>query len=313
MTASSPKTRKKFPRITASAFVHPADAAALEAVKNIPVLDKVFRKFFELGLERILRIQLMGQAIHVTPKQCHKIYRLFKEAADILDMHEPDLFLASNPTVNAFTFGAERPFIVIHSSLVDLLDEEELLAVLAHELGHVKCGHALYRSIAYFLAQVAGKMMGLGGGLASMGLAAALFEWSRKSELTADRAELLVVQDVDVCLRLHMKLSGGSRSVFEQTDPREFLRQADSYEEFDYSTLNKFYKFLQEMWMSHPIPVYRAKEVLAWSESKQYKEILAGRYPTEEPGTALRTCPHCGAKVSPSFFFCPDCGKNARI
>jgi Zn-dependent protease with chaperone function len=312
MSIVESKTRRRFPRMTSSAFEHPADRAALEAVKKIPVLDKVFRKFLELGLERIMRIQLIGQAIHVTPKQCPKIYKLFKEAADILDLHEPDLFLASNPYVNAFTFGVERPFIVIQSALVDLLDEDELMAVLAHELGHVKAGHVLYRSIAYFLAQLAQRFLGLGG-LASVGLGIALYDWSRKSELTADRAELLVVQDVEVCLRLHMKLAGGSRSVYAQIDHQEFLRQADTYEDLDYSTLNKIYKLLQELWLTHPIPVFRAKEIKAWSESKQYKEIMAGRYPTEDPGVGLRTCPHCGAKISPSFFFCPDCGKNARI
>lgn len=312
MSTVHEKTRKKFPRITSGAFEHPADRAALEAVKKIPVLDKVFRKLLELGLERILRIQLMGQAIHVTPRQCHKVYKLFKEAADILDMHEPDLFLASNPYVNAFTFGVERPFIVVQSALVDLLSEDELMAVLGHELGHVKAGHVLYRSIAFFLAHVASKMLGLGG-LASLGLAMALFEWSRKSELTADRAELLVVQDLDVCLRVHMKLSAGSKSVFEQIDPQEFLKQADRYEELDYSTLNKYYKLMQELWLDHPIPVFRAREIKSWAESKQYKEIIAGRYPTQEPGLGVRDCPHCGAKVSPSFFFCPDCGKSARV
>jgi len=312
MSTVQPKTRRRFPRITSSAFEHPADRAALEAVKKIPVLDKVFRKFLELGLERVMRIQLMGQAIHVTPKQCSKVYKLFKEAADILDLHEPDLFLASNPYVNAFTFGAERPFIVIQSGLVDLLDEEELMGVLAHELGHVKAGHVLYRSIAYFLAHIASRLLGLGG-LASMGLAVALYDWSRKSELTADRAELLVVQDVEICLRLHMKLAGGSRSVYSQIDHQEFLRQGDTYEDLDYSTLNKLYKFLQELWLTHPVPVFRAKEIKNWSEGKQYKEIMAGRYPTEDPGLGLRDCPHCASKISPSFFFCPDCGKNARI
>ena len=303
-------TRRKFPRISSSAFEHPADTAALEAVKKIPILDKVFRKFLELGLERLLRIQLIGSSIHVTPKQCHKIYRLFKEAADILDMHEPDLFLSSNPQVNAFTFGVERPFIVMNSALVDLLDEEELMAVLGHELGHIKCGHVLYRSIAYFLAHIASKVF---GGLAPMGLAVALYDWSRKSELSADRAELLVAQDVDICLRVHMKLSSGSRSVYAQTDPQEFLKQADTYEEFDYSTLNKLYKLLQELWRTHPIPVYRAKEIKAWSETRQFKEIMAGRYPTRDAAPELRSCPHCSAKIAPSFFFCPDCGKNARV
>src|SRR5580698_3382256 len=111
MNSVQSKTRRRFPRIMSSAFEHPADRAALEAVKKIPVLDKVFKKILELGLERIMRIQLMGQAIHVTPKQCPKIYYLFKEAADILDLHEPDLFLMSNPKPNAFTFGVERPFV----------------------------------------------------------------------------------------------------------------------------------------------------------------------------------------------------------
>jgi len=281
-------------------------------VKKIPVIDKVFRKFLELGFERIMRIQLMGQAVHVTPKQCPKVYKLFKEAADILDMHEPDLFLMSRPQPNAFTFGVERPFIVLHSGLIDLLDEDELMAVLGHELGHVKAGHVLYRSIAYFLAQIASKMLGLGQ-IASMGLAIALYDWSRKAELTADRAELLVSQDVEIPMRVHMKLAGGTKTVYAQIDEQEFLKQADMYEDLDYSTLNKVYKLMNELWLTHPIPVFRAKEIMAWSKTKQYQEILAGRYPTEDVTLTLRTCPHCQAKISPSFFFCPDCGKNARV
>lgn len=312
MTVTEPQARRRFPSLKSAAFEHPADRAALEQVKKIPVIDKVFRKLLEMGVERIIRIQLIGQAIHVTPKQCAKVYRIFKEAAEILDLHEPDLFLTSNPVPNAMTFGVERPFIVLHSSLVDLLDDDELMAVLGHELGHVKAGHVLYRTIAYTLAHFASQLLGLGA-IAQMGVAVALYDWARKSELTADRAELLVVQNIDTCLRLHMKLAGGSKAVFAQIDHKEFLKQADTYEELDYSTLNKVYKFMQELWLSHPVPVFRAKELASWAESKQYKEIMDGRYPTEEPGFSLRDCPHCGAKVSPSFFFCPDCGKNARI
>jgi Zn-dependent protease with chaperone function len=309
---SNSKQRRRFPRIASSAFEHPADKAALETVKSIPFVDKVFRHFLELGVERIMRIQLMGQSIHVTPRQCGKIYQLFKEAIDILDMQEPDLFIASSPEINALTFGADRPFIVINSALVDLLDEDELLAVLAHELGHVKAGHALYRSIAYTLSGMANKVFGLGA-IASMGLTASLFDWTRKSELTADRAELLVVQDLDICLRLHMKLAGGSRTIYAQTDHQEFLQQAETYEELEYNTLNKVYKLLQELWLTHPVPVFRAKEISAWSKTRQYNEIMAGRYQTEDICFLLKSCPHCQAKISLSFFFCPDCGKNTRI
>ncbi len=309
---TSATIRRKYPRLSSSAFEHPADRAALDAVKKIPVLDQVVRKLLELGLERIYRIQLLGGSIHVTPKQCSKIYKIFKEACDILDMHEPDLFLVTHPVANAYTFGVERPFITLQSGLVDLLEEDELMAVLAHELGHVKAGHVLYKSVAFILAKLAEKFLGLGG-IAVFGLQVALLDWSRKSELTADRAELLVLQELDPCLRLHMKLAGGSRAVYLQTDPQEFLKQADTYEDLDYSTLNKVYKFMQELMMTHPIPVFRAKELKVWSEGKQFKEILAGRYPTQEQEVGLRTCPHCQSKISPSFFFCPDCGKNARV
>lgn len=314
MSTVNETTRRRFPRISSAAFEHPADRAALEALRKVPVLDTVLKKFMEIGVERMFRIMLMGQAIHVTTKQCHKIHKLFKEACDILDMHEPDLFLMNHFTVNAWTFGAERPFIVMHSQLVDLLTEEELMGVLGHELGHVKAGHVLYRSLAYFLLDILGKYIGLAGPLVSMAIMMSLSDWARKSELTADRAELLVLQDVDTCINLHMKLAGGSKTVYEQTDTKEFLRQGGSYEDFDYSTLNKFYKLMYELRLSHPLPIYRAKEIKQWSEGGQYKEILAGRYPTEDrAGDGLRECQHCGAKISPSFFFCPDCGKSARV
>jgi Zn-dependent protease with chaperone function len=313
MTTAPTNTKKKFPRLSSSAFEHPADRAALEVVKKIPLLDKVFAKLIELGAERYLRVFLTGSSVHVTPKQCPKIYKLFREACDILDVAEPDLYIMSNPVPNAFTFGFERPVIVIHSGLIDLLTEDELMAVLGHELGHVKAGHVLYKTIAMFLLNIAKNIFGAGGVLAQFGLQVALYDWSRKSELTADRAELLVAQDIDTCIRVNMKLAGGSWSIYEQMDAKEFLRQADNYEEMDYSTLNKVYKLFQEIFRTHPLPVYRAKEIKAWAEGKAYKEIMDGRYPQTGEDIGLRECPHCESKISPSFFFCPDCGKSARV
>lgn len=310
---TAPATKKRFPRLSSSAFEHPADRAALDAVKKIPLLDKIFSKLIELGAERVLRVQLMGRAVHVTPKQCPKIYKLFREACDILDMPEPDLFIISTPIPNAFTLGVERPLIVLHSGLIDLLTEDELMGVLGHELGHVKAGHVLYKTIAYFLIEIMQMLFGVRGGIAQLGLMVALYDWSRKSELTADRAELLVSQNIDTCIRTHMKLAGGSWSIYEQMDPDEFLRQADNYEDLDYSTLNKVYKLFQELWLTHPLPVYRAKEIKAWHDGKAYKEIMSGRYPTRDEDIGLRDCPHCNCKISPSFFFCPDCGKSARV
>jgi Zn-dependent protease with chaperone function len=311
MTAET-VTRRRFPRMSSNAFEHPADKAALEALRKVPVLDKVVHKLVEFGWERYMRIQLMGQAVHVGPKQCKNVYKLVREAADILDIHEPDVFITNNPVVNAFTFGVDRPFIVLHSSLVDLFNEEELLGIIGHEMGHIKAGHVLYRTLALLIIMVTHQFVPIQG-LANLALRVALFDWYRKSELTADRAELLVTQNVNTSIHTHMKLACGSKTLAEEIDPQEFLRQADSYQEIDYSTLNKLYKLLFETFLSHPLSVYRAKELKEWSETKQYKEIMAGRYPTKEQESGLRSCPHCQSQIAPSFFFCPDCGKNARI
>jgi Zn-dependent protease with chaperone function len=313
MSTVHEKTRRRFPRISSAAFEHPLDRSALDAVRKIPLIDKLFKKMIELGIERKFRVELLGQAVHVTPKQCPKVHAMLKEACDILDMHEPDLFLINHFVVNAWTFGTERPFIVLHSALVDLLDSEQLMGVLAHELGHVKAGHVLYRTIVFFLWQLLESLGIVRHPIAHFGILAALFEWARKSELTADRAELLVVQDARICMSLHMKMAAGSKEVYQQLDVDEFLKQGAKYEDLDYDMLNKLYKFFFELWLSHPLPVYRAKELKDWSESKQYAEIMDGKYPSRKEDVGLRECPHCGAKVSPTFFFCPDCGKNARM
>lgn len=313
MSTVQEKTRRRFPRMSSNAFEHPLDLAALEVVRKIPFIDKLFKKLIELGFERRLRVELLGQAVHVTPKQCPRVYKSLREACDILDMHEPDLFLINHFVVNAWTFGVDRPFIVLHSALVDLLDDEQLLGVIGHELGHVKAQHVLYRTIVFFLYELFRAFGGITNRLLHVGVMAALFDWARKSELTADRAELLVTQDVRVCISTHMKLAAGVKSVFDELDVDEFLKQGAKYEDLDYDMLNKFYKFFFELWLTHPLPVYRAKELKDWSESPQYKEIIAGRYPTKDDDLGLRDCPHCGARISPTFFFCPDCGKNARM
>ncbi len=313
MSVVQEKVRKRFPRMSSNAFEHPLDRAALETLRKVPFIDKLFKKLIELGFERRLRVTLLGQAVHVTPKQCSRVYKLLREACDILDMHEPDLFLQYDFRVNAWTFGVERPFIVLQSALVDLLDEDQLLGVIGHELGHIKAEHVLYRTIVFFLMELIGAFGGLTNPLVRVGVLAALFDWARKSELTGDRAELLVTQDVNVCISTHMKMAAGSKEVYKHLDVDEFLKQGAKYEDLDYDMLNKFYKFFFQLWLSHPLPVYRAKELKDWSESKQYHEILEGRYPTKDEDLKLRDCPHCGAKISPTFFFCPDCGKNARM
>ena len=66
----------------------------------------------------------------------------------------PELYVSQTPFFNAGAYGIDQPFIVVHSAAIELLDDDELRVLLAHELGHVISGHALYRTIAAILALI---------------------------------------------------------------------------------------------------------------------------------------------------------------
>ena len=89
--------------------------------------------------------------------------------------------------VNAFIVGlvgARR--IVLYDTLVDKLSRPELLAVLAHELGHFSLGH-VRRRLAVGLVAMLGAFAALGAVYADPGLAAGMgfFAWSPHAALAA--------------------------------------------------------------------------------------------------------------------------------
>src|SRR5436305_2546684 len=273
--------RRRFPGLNPVALQHPYDRAALGALQKIPGLDIVVRKFIELFPERVAYIQNVAQTVRVSKKQCPQLYALLQEACAILDMPEPELYVAQSPIANALTSGHDHPYIIITTGLLDLMNEDEQLAVIAHELGHIKSGHVLYRTMALgigLLLSVVGDMtLGIGR-LVGRSLEGALLEWSRKSEFTADRAALLVVQDPQVMLSLMMKFAGGTLFQRHQMNVEEFLKQADLYEEVDMNMLDRIYKMMLVTAVSHPLIIVRAREIMNWSDSQVYKDMLEGHY-----------------------------------
>ncbi len=282
MSTAQPEVRRRFPGLDPMALQHPYDRAALSALQKVPGLDILVRKFIELLPERVAYIQNVAQTIRVSPVQCPQLYILLQEACAILDVAEPELYVAQMPSPNAYTSGCERPYIVVTTGLLDLLNENEVLATIAHELGHIKCGHVLYKTMARcitLLLNLIGKMtLGLGE-LVGMSLEAALLEWDRMAEFTADRAAALVAQDSQVMLSLMMKLAGGTLFQRDQMDANEFLKQADLYEQVDANLLDRMYKLLIVTPVSHPLIIVRARESVNWSESQEFENILAGNYP----------------------------------
>ncbi|GAA6617232.1 M48 family metallopeptidase [Scytonema sp. NUACC26] len=273
--------------ISSEAFKHPLDRQAEEALRSLPGFDFIARKFVEFFVERPQLIYLMGNTIQVGPRQYSTIYHMFRECVRDLDIYpEPTLFVEQNPQANSYALGQEHPYIVINTGILDLLSEAEIRAVLAHELGHIKCGHTILIQMAIWAmsaASVIGELtLGIGN-LLSQGLIYAFYEWRRKAELSADRAALLVMDDLNPVMTSMMKVSGGSLKYANECSLQEFIRQSEDYQALDADGFNQIYKFLiynggRGVFLSHPFAVERVHYLRQWAESEEYRQIKRGNY-----------------------------------
>jgi Zn-dependent protease with chaperone function len=315
MGASVGSQRVRLTGITGEAFQHPLDRSATENLAKVKGFDWVMRKFVEYGIERIEYVQNIGGAVRVGPKQLPRIYDMLRECCAILDVDEPELYVRNGP-VNAITSGHDHPFIVLYSELIDIMDDDELFGVIAHELGHIKCGHVLYKAMARSLQpliEIVGQAtLGIGK-LVGAGLEVALVVWDRRSELSADRAALLALQDARPCVSMLMKLAGGSERIASELAVDQFLNQARAYKEgLDSTMTDRFYRFLANMGSTHPFPVERARELDAWSGSAHYQEILAGNFLNTPQAAKPNLCPTCQQPAETGDRFCRNCGTPLR-
>ncbi|MDB9309477.1 M48 family metallopeptidase [Aphanizomenon sp. CS-733/32] len=283
-----------YPGISSEAFRHPLDSQAEQALRSLPGFDLIARKFVEFVYERPQLVYLMGNSIQVGPRQYSTIYQIFRECVRDLDINgEPGLFISQNAQVNSYALGQEHPYIVVNTGLLDLLNEAELRVVLAHELGHIKCGHTILIQMAIWAmnaAEAIGELTFGLGNIVSQALIYAFFEWRRKAELSADRAALLVMDDLNPVMSSMMKLSGGSHKYAHECSLQEFIQQSEKYQALDDDGLNQVYKFLlyngaQGMMLSHPFPVERLHYLRSWAVSEEYQQIKKGNYQRSADGS----------------------------
>ncbi len=269
--------RTHFPDISPKSWQHPADRAALAALKRVPGLDQLLQKVVGGTTERSLRLIHLASAVRVGESQFPKVYKLHKEACHIFNVEKiPELYIAQTPFLNASAIGVNNPFIVLNSSTIDAFDEEELLCIIGHELGHCVSGHVLYKTLLAMLINFSVYFMNIPlGNISLAAIIAALREWDRKSELSADRAGLLTVQNPDVSYKLLMKMAGGHR--IEQMDTNEFFLQAAEYQKGG-NLIDSLYKLMNLLGRSHPFGVLRLTELKTWVDNGSYGKILGGDY-----------------------------------
>jgi len=261
--------------ISSVSWEHPADRAALNTLRMLPGFDEVLRTLFGYLGEKPVRLAFQANAVRVSPTQFPRVEKLYGRVAQTLDAPEEyPVFVAQTPIVNAGAYGMDRPFILLNSGMLGLLDDDELEFVLGHELGHIMSGHVLYTTMMVILFQLAERGFPIVG-LAARAVLFALMEWYRKAELSADRAGALAVQEPDAGMRTMLKLAGGGAR--GETNLPEFVRQADEYRQGG-DLADQVFKVLNLLGARHPFPVLRVAELRDWHQAGDYDRILAGDY-----------------------------------
>jgi len=261
--------------LTADRFRHPLDLEATNALKQLPGIDIAIRSVLGSVAEQFFYLNNIASSVLVSEKQLPHLHKLLIEACQILDLEPPQLYIQQNPTPNAYTFAmrGEKPFVVMHTSLIEMLTPEEIQAVIAHELGHLKCEHGVYLTMANVLV-LAANLLPAWGTILAQSLQDRMLQWVRCAEFSCDRAALLAIQDPRVVMSVLMKLAGGSPTLAPLLNLDAFIEQAKAYDSIGSDSVGEMLQAAQTAQLTHPVPVIRAREIARWASSSQYQAIV---------------------------------------
>ncbi|MDB4941396.1 MAG: hypothetical protein JWP97_930 [Labilithrix sp.] len=252
------------------------------------VLDRQTRATFEsakpieLAVASMVRVfkerergRLLGNAVQVSSRQFSRIHGITAECSQTLGINPPQVFIVNSPHLNAGTFGTnEESFIVVHSALVDQYTDDELRFVLGHECGHIHNSHVVYLTTLHFLRLVAEAYLGA----IVMPAIIPLNAWSRRAEITCDRAGVLCSRDPHVAARALTKLVVGSRKLYEEFNLDAFLEQYEEGKE----SIGRYMEALA----THPFLPKRVLALRVFAESQLYRKFEA-RSDAASPGLTM--------------------------
>lgn len=317
--------------ITYKDFVHPEDAKGIQMIRNIPGYEEVSSWLMKVGIEPYYHSTFMAEHVRLSPKQLPKIYNLLPPICRKFGIAEPEFYLQMDPNPGAFTIGDKQTFIVITSGLLDCVsDPLELQSILAHECGHIVCRHVFYNTLLQVIlsgeivpfqaigekmlndaAEVAKTIPVLGTGLvvagiitasAQQALLAALAYWSRRSELSCDRASAVFCGNADVPAHALLRVVGGPARFTADINIAEFAAQSkDPASQTKWQRLLRGAKVLMQ---DHPFSTVRINELMKFAGSKSFKEIT---HVMKESGLG-RICVKCGKPIARGQKFCRFCG-----
>jgi len=148
----------------------------------------------------------------------------------------PEIYVSGEEMWNSKTLGSDAGAFVSLGTVLLNFKGDDLLFLLGREMGHAAAGHALWRTVLEFVSGRQAQRTIMGQGVAQFlnpakllesAVDAPLMAWARHSEITADRAGLLVVGKEDVARRVLLQWALKSFPVYQQISQEAWLRQEE--------------------------------------------------------------------------------------
>jgi len=286
--------------LEATEFVYPEDKEALDNLKETEPLSSIINLVVDFVQQPIMRAKLLARGTWVNQHNHPRVHHLAKACAKVLALdYLPEMFILESPKMNAFTIGRrDKPIIVLFSTLVEHSTDGELAAVLGHEMGHVKNEHQPYHTLAYLISRGITMLGSLS--IFSLPIDLMLRSWYRYSEITADRASLIVTGNSSLVGRVQVKLSLGIRDLPEDVSIVEILQEQKKLED---TAVSQF----AQLWTLHPFTAKRIQQLEEFAKTKEYAKIVQ-----KIQKSKLHHCKFCAARIPEDTLFCPECSRCQR-
>jgi len=268
-------------------LIHPLDAKALKALKNVPGLPKVMEKVFEFGYDELAWSDNVTTNLRLSETQMPEVYNRLPPICNRLGIPVPELYLQMTPIPNAWTSGHKKVYIVLTLGLIRRVKGDELDAVLAHECGHILCQHVLYQTLANaifsFGDAMADSLVGMIGNVALKPIKQALMVWSRASELTADRVACIISPALTLS-RVLARLEMIPKNIIETMDFDAWAKQGEDFEALrDGTAWKKVVHWMADWDADHPYSPVRAYEAMKWEKTETCNWLRSNEFKLEFP------------------------------
>ena len=276
-------------------IMHPEDREAIRAMESTRALPWLCKLAQDHALEKFARAELIGDAIRLGPTQLPHIYNLLVDVCKTLRIAPvPEFYLRMMREPNAYTQGEKNPIVTITSGLVEIMSEDDIKVVLAHECGHIIFKHLRYTQVSKLLFYALDSIIGKAAQAASIGVLTGfdqlIYRWLRMSEYSADRVSMLYTGNAADTIRVQLMLAGGLRNLADSINVEEYMRQSADYcQMFKPNNLEGLIANMTLISQDHPYAASRCVELANFAKTSEFK-MAAQRLGTFR-------CPKCGAKM----------------